>query len=296
MKSRNPLLRLATKVNPFPMFPVLRRTFPLRNTQYTLRFLCILWLLGSLSACLPPALPRVVKIGLVAPFEGVYRAIGYDAVYAARLAIREINAAGGVGDAQLELVAYDDRGDVALAVTAAHNLAADPTVVAVIGHYHPASTAAAWPIYTEAGLPLLVIGAWVTPTEGIWQLTPPPELLPGSPVVWEAVAGETFITPYPMPQDLPSAGEWIASYRAVGPHVPAPGMYALPTYEAVYMLAQALAAPASSSREEIGAALPLAARAGLLGAVHWDALGYWDAAPLYRYHWEGDVPVLIAQP
>lgn len=31
----------------------------------------------------------VVKIGLVAPFEGRHRAIGYDAIYSARLAVRD---------------------------------------------------------------------------------------------------------------------------------------------------------------------------------------------------------------
>ncbi|MCJ7548609.1 MAG: ABC transporter substrate-binding protein, partial [Anaerolineae bacterium] len=60
---------------------------------------------------LPKPLPGIVKVGLVAPFEGSYRHVGYDAVYAARLAVREINAAGGIAGRQLELVAYDDRGD-----------------------------------------------------------------------------------------------------------------------------------------------------------------------------------------
>jgi len=44
-----------------------------------------------LTACSASTQP-VVKIGLVAPFEGRYRPIGYEAIYAARLAIREINA------------------------------------------------------------------------------------------------------------------------------------------------------------------------------------------------------------
>ncbi len=52
-------------------------------------------------------MPTTVKIGLVAPFEGSYRSIGYDAVYAARLVVREINATGGIDGVRLELVAYD---------------------------------------------------------------------------------------------------------------------------------------------------------------------------------------------
>jgi ABC-type branched-subunit amino acid transport system substrate-binding protein len=79
------------------------------------------FLLCVLTACVP-ALPRVIKIGLAAPFEGRYRSIGYDAIYAARLAVREINAAGGVNGWQLELVAYDDRADLEMSRAAARNL------------------------------------------------------------------------------------------------------------------------------------------------------------------------------
>ena len=56
-----------------------------------------------------------VKIGLVAPFEGRYRYVGYDVFYAVRLALQEVNAAGGVGGYHVELVAYDDGADPAMA-------------------------------------------------------------------------------------------------------------------------------------------------------------------------------------
>ena len=58
----------------------------------------------------------VVKIGLVAPFEGRYRPIGYDVIYSARLAVREINAAGGIDGHRVALVALDDGGDPQLAL------------------------------------------------------------------------------------------------------------------------------------------------------------------------------------
>jgi branched-chain amino acid transport system substrate-binding protein len=100
-----------------------------------------------------------VKIGLVAPFEGRYRYVGYDVVYAVRLALREANAAGGVGGYSVELVAYDDGADPAMAVQQARKLAVDPEVVAVIGHFREETTAAAWSTYAEAGLPLVAPGA-----------------------------------------------------------------------------------------------------------------------------------------
>jgi ABC-type branched-subunit amino acid transport system substrate-binding protein len=130
-----------------------------RLTFCVLRFASYVLLITLLPACTVVHLTRpVVKIGLVAPFEGQYRYVGYDAIYAARLALREANAAGGVGGYSVELVAYDDRGDVQGARTAARDLSQDPAVVAVIGHFRDPTTAAARALYDQAGLPLLVAG------------------------------------------------------------------------------------------------------------------------------------------
>jgi branched-chain amino acid transport system substrate-binding protein len=109
-----------------------------------------------LVACRVPGSVRpTVKIGLVAPFEGRYRYVGYDLFPAVRLALREANRAGGVGDVFVELVAYDDGADPHMAPLQARKLAVDPQVVAVIGHFQSHTTVAAAPVYLEAGLPLL---------------------------------------------------------------------------------------------------------------------------------------------
>ncbi len=130
---------------------------PRNRTQPRLILLVLLGLLGlALPACSELARTRpVLKIGLVAPFEGHYRYVGYDAIYAARLAVREANAAGGVAGYTVELVAYDDGGDPATARKVAQALALDDAVVAVIGHWLDETTLAAAPVYAEAGLPLL---------------------------------------------------------------------------------------------------------------------------------------------
>jgi ABC-type branched-subunit amino acid transport system substrate-binding protein len=128
-----------------------------RATRHVLRIACCVFLL---AACQVPGSVRpTVKIGLVAPFEGRYRYVGYDVVYAVRLALREANAAGGVGGYSVELVAYDDGADPAMAVQQARKLAVDPEVVAAIGHFREETTAAAWSTYAEAGLPLVAPGA-----------------------------------------------------------------------------------------------------------------------------------------
>lgn len=127
-----------------------------QGLQRVARFTLCLLLVTLLSACTILRVTRpAVKIGLVAPFEGQYRYVGYDAIYAARLALREANAAGGVGGYTVQLVAYDDQGTVAGAHTAARNLALDPDVVAVIGHYRDETSAAVQALYGEAGLPLV---------------------------------------------------------------------------------------------------------------------------------------------
>lgn len=116
-------------------------------------------LFSVLAACTVVELTRpVVKIGLVGPFEGPYRYAGYDAVYAARLALREANASGGVGGYSVELVAFDDQGSIDGAVTAARNLTLDSQVVSVIGHYRDETTEAAQALYDQAGMPVMLSG------------------------------------------------------------------------------------------------------------------------------------------
>jgi len=329
----------------------------------------------TLQDLLPKPLPGIIKVGLVAPFEGSYRYVGYDAVWAARLAVREINAAGGIDGWQLELVAYDDRGDAALAAQTAGNLIIDPDIVAVIGHYRPETSASAGAIYADAGLPNLVIGDATLPSATAWHLAPPPARVaeamglvglasnPETAGVWtdaqapeapaeplraylvdhaltpvagdeaevvfsflgpvdaasrladlraagwkgrivgteelasvaflaaggDVVTGAQFVTPYPMPQDLPDTQAWIEAYRAMGPHVPNPGPYALPTYEAVYLVAAALPSvledASPPARRALGQALDDVARSGRLGEIRWDAGRYWKLMPLYYYRW-----------
>jgi branched-chain amino acid transport system substrate-binding protein len=123
------------------------------------RFTRFVFLFTVLSACSIAQVTRpVVKIALVAPFEGQYRYVGYDAIYAARLALRDANAAGGVAGYSVELVAFDDRGTVDGARTAARNLSMDSQVVSVVGHYQERTTEAARALYGQAELPVMVAG------------------------------------------------------------------------------------------------------------------------------------------
>lgn len=108
-----------------------------------------------LAGCIAGGTVPVYRIGLVAPFEGRYRELGYDVIYAARLALREALDAGAMPGYRVELVAYDDTGDPEQAMTQARALVVDPAVRVVIGHWRAETTRAASPVYQAAGLPLI---------------------------------------------------------------------------------------------------------------------------------------------
>ncbi len=180
----------------------------------------------------------VIKIGLVGPFEGRYRDTGYDAIYSARLAVREANAAGGIGGYRVALVALDDRGDPELAAQAAASLVLDPAVVAVAGHYLPETTAAAQAIYLEGGLPFLITGA---PPFGASD-----------------------------PEALPAA--FREAYAAVTPFNEVAGPHAGATYDAFGLLWQALAVAKESegsiTRSSVQQALRGLQYDGVTGTVY----------------------------
>ena len=113
-------------------------------------------LLTLVAACrFPGSVRPTLKIGLVAPFEGRYRYVGYDVIYAVRLALREVNDAGGIDGRGVELMAFDDWGDPGLAVDQVGKLNVDPQVLAALGHFRRETTLASADAYTDVGLPLL---------------------------------------------------------------------------------------------------------------------------------------------
>lgn len=118
---------------------------------------CLLFTVHCLlfTGCDMRGVDPVLKIGLVAPFEGEQREIGYGVLYSARLAVREINAAGGVGGYRLNLVAFDDSTYPSEAQSVAEALIVDPDVIAVLGHWQSQTNAAAQPLYTTANMPFV---------------------------------------------------------------------------------------------------------------------------------------------
>ena len=195
--------------------------------RYTFYFLLLTFyfLLLTLTAC--ASVQPVVKIGLVAPFEGAQRAVGYDAIYAARLAVREVNAAGGINGYRVALVALDDGGDLLLAKETAVSLTIDPAIVAVIGHGLAETTAVAAPIYAQAHIPFLPLGN----------------------------------PPFSASNPSQLSADFQAAYSSVTPFDETAGPYAAATYDAMQLLMQAM----TDGSDETGQITAVSVTNGLAG-------------------------------
>ena len=137
-----------------------------------------------LTACsVPGSVKPTIKIGLSAPFEGLYRDLGYETLYSVRLAVRERNAAGGVGQRYLvELVALNDLNNADKAVEQARKMAVDPDVLGVLGGLSQETEQAASE-YEQLGL------IFLTPFVDISELDSEVAVDPGFAAQYKLVSG-----------------------------------------------------------------------------------------------------------
>lgn len=109
------------EANPFQL------GFVMSNWAHISIFAQSLALLLILASC--TSVRPMTKIGLIAPFEGLYRESGYAALEAMRQAIAECTPAG----MDVLPLALDDSGDPTQAARAAQKMLVDPTVRAIVG-------------------------------------------------------------------------------------------------------------------------------------------------------------------
>ena len=135
---------------------------------------CLFFIIFGVTACreiAPGHVLPTIKIGLAAPFEGLHRPLGYEALFGVKLALQERNLAQGMLGYRVELVALNDFDDPAEAQAQARALAADPDVLGVVGHLSSDTTLAALPIYQEAQLamsiPWSIAGQVDTGSDGV---------------------------------------------------------------------------------------------------------------------------------
>lgn len=121
--------------------------------QYIYSLTCLLsCLLVSVSLAACTSVRPVVKIGLLAPFEGLHRRLGYEALAAMRQAIAD---AAPTTVAVMPL-ALDDGATPAQIERALRKLLQDSAVRAVIGPYHPVLAQQVAPLMAATDLPWLM--------------------------------------------------------------------------------------------------------------------------------------------
>src|SRR5256885_9942703 len=121
-----------------------------------MRRFAVLAVILSLTACSPGSSDSgtPIVLGLAGPFS---QPRGVSMKHAAELAVRELNARGGIRGRALALRIMDDSGRPDVAIRVAQQLSEDPAVVVVIGHLNSSASLAAGRIYGEGRRPLVMI-------------------------------------------------------------------------------------------------------------------------------------------
>lgn len=107
----------------------------------------------------PPEEAEPIVFGMAAPMTGDAAEYGTQLERGVRLAVDEINAAGGIDGRQIELEICDDKCEPTEGSLCAQKLSADEDVFAVIGHVCSSCTLAGGPIYDEAGMTAMTVSS-----------------------------------------------------------------------------------------------------------------------------------------
>ncbi|MBY9081072.1 ABC transporter substrate-binding protein [Paenibacillus sp. HN-1] len=100
-----------------------------------------------------------IKIGADLELTGGQASFGDSASKGAKLAVQQINDAGGINGKKLELVVADNASKSEEATQAAQKLISNDKVVAIIGASTSTNTLGIVPVATEKQIPLVAVGA-----------------------------------------------------------------------------------------------------------------------------------------
>jgi branched-chain amino acid transport system substrate-binding protein len=84
-----------------------------------------------------------IKLGHIVPLSGVFKSISEPGAAAVDIAVREVNAAGGINGLTIQVARYEDNSDPAQAAVAARKLIEDDKVLAIAGPFSSGETAVA---------------------------------------------------------------------------------------------------------------------------------------------------------
>lgn len=250
------------------------------------------------SACAVVHTGPIVRIALLAPFEGRYREIGYNALYAARLALKDS------GMSSVELLPIDDGGTASSAADRARAFAGDPLIKIAIALGYAATDAETQRAFGD--IPVLIAGHWDAQpqTETIFMLSSCKldifinapqriEVTEAAKLDTPVVGGEVFaLEQFPKLRDaldgitivssaaLPDA-DFAERYRASDQFVPEPGLLATTVYDAARVAIQTVV-DTSKTRRGIRLDLSSITYKGLNGSIQFEN-GCWQAAPVHNY-------------
>ena len=127
-----------------------------------LKVFSVVLLLALLSACGGTgqgAAGNTINIGGTYNLTGAMASLDVPASHGSLLAVKEINAAGGVLGKQIKYILYDGKTDSATNGNIATQLITSDKVVAIVGNTDSDSALAIGPIAQKAGIPYLTAGA-----------------------------------------------------------------------------------------------------------------------------------------
>jgi len=99
--------------------------------------------------------PNEIVIGHYGSMTGSEATFGQSTDNGIKLAVDEINEAGGIRGRKIRLITYDDKGDAREAGTAVTRLTTKDEVVAVLGEVASGLSLAGAPVCQEAGVPMV---------------------------------------------------------------------------------------------------------------------------------------------
>ncbi len=261
----------------------------------------IIFLIAS-SGCGENKPERLARVALLAPFEGRYREVGYNAYYAAKLAFHDY------GGLDIELVAIDDGGTVVSAVNRARALAGDPLIKAVIALGYTATNKETQAAF--GSLPIIVVGAWdaeptastifmlnspaisniITLPDSAYEITAAAQLdrpIIGGDILalkqFPLLSQDTQTVTVVSSGDLPDV-DFVTRYLESAAFTPQPGLLATLTYDATRMTLEAIS---SAENGNVGAALTTMDYQGLNGGIHFEN-SYWADAPIHYFEYDAD--------
>lgn len=245
--------------------------------------LFVIWLMlaSLLSSCAVAQSGRIKKIALLAPFEGQYRRIGYNALQALRL------AAADAGSREIQLLAVDDGGAVASAIKRIQALNTDPAVEVILA----LGKAASHPTVQEVNdRPLIIIGSWghdradehtfyaSHPSIAQEQLDSDLLMLGGA-ADWDGDVNEiVFVSGGSLADEA-----FHQRYTQGDLHTPAPNLLATVVYDVSRLAIEALTS---------GVDIAQARHEGINGTIQFVA-GYWQDAPRHSFRYEDGRLVML---